>query len=93
MPKWTGRDYSAIASHKVIGANRGRGSVTAIKLTVRQTQVAILIGRGYSYAQIARELGLAVNTVRHHLVQARAAAGVRTSAQLAVMVALLRGKE
>ena len=64
-----------------------------IRLTVRQTQVVILFGRGYNYPGIAQKLGVTTETVRQHLKQARAATGAKTSAQLAVWVALQRGKE
>lgn len=63
-----------------------------VKLTVRQTQVAILYGRGYSCLEIARELDITRVTVIQHLRAARLLVGAKNSAQLAVMVALLRGK-
>ena len=65
----------------------------AAKLTVVETQIAILVGRGHTAKEVGDTLGLKEQSVRDRLRRARGNAGARTSAQLAVMVALARERQ
>lgn len=69
------------------------GEKTAARLTVRETEVAVWLGRGVEPVEIARRMGISYHTVRTHIVHARERAGARTSAQLAVMVAVQRERD
>lgn len=54
------------------------------RLTDRQLQCTVLVGRGLSEDAIARQLGVSGETVKRHLKEARRAYGVTKSAQLVV---------
>lgn len=55
-------------------------------LTPRQLECARLVGRGLTDRQIAREIGVALPTVRWHLQAARERIGAPNRAALAVRV-------
>lgn len=57
------------------------GSVSAARLSAREREVLLLLESGNAGAEIAAELGLAVNTVAQHLASARRKLGVRSSSQ------------
>ena len=67
---------------------------TAVALTRRETEVLQLLARGCSYGEIAKRLGVSVNTVSTHIkklylkleVHTAAAAGMR-SIELRLLVA------
>lgn len=63
------------------------------RLTRRQTEVAVLLGRGLQLREIGERLGIARNTVCVHLKRALAATGARNSPQLAAMVAVQRERD
>ncbi len=52
------------------------------RLTDRQLECTILVGRGLSEAEIGRRLGISSETVKRHLKEARLAYGVTKSIQL-----------
>lgn len=52
-------------------------------LSARETDVATLFGEGLTYKAIARELGLAPNTVRHHIRSIYSKLGVNDKAAIA----------
>jgi DNA-binding NarL/FixJ family response regulator len=56
-------------------------------LTPRQREIAALIARGYSNAEIARELVLETGTVANHVAQILDRLGFRNRTQLAAVVA------
>lgn len=42
--------------------------MTALLLTPRQTQVAVLVARGLGYKEIGKELGMSHHTAKAHVV-------------------------
>lgn len=52
------------------------------RLTERQLQCTLLVGRGLCEVEIARRLGISYETVKRHLKEARLAYGVTKSVQL-----------
>ncbi len=57
------------------------------RLTRRERDVALAYGRGFSVKEVARQLGISVNTVHHHLRIAYDKLGVDNKAELALLVA------
>jgi NarL family two-component system response regulator LiaR len=55
------------------------------RLTAREREVLVLIGRGYRNKQIARELGISEKTVKTHVGRLLAKLGVDDRTQAAVM--------
>ncbi|MBK5006927.1 helix-turn-helix transcriptional regulator [Pseudomonas sp. S32] len=53
------------------------------QLSLRQNEVAVRFGEGMSYKEIARELGLAPHTVRHHIKNIYSKLGIRDKASIA----------
>jgi DNA-binding CsgD family transcriptional regulator len=51
-------------------------------LTPRERQVMMMVARGYSTDEIARELTIGVATVRTHVYRLRCKLGARDKAQL-----------
>lgn len=62
-------------------------------LTVKQTQVVLLLSRGYSHKEVATELGLNPTTVVRHLQAARRRTGARSTMHLVALVAAARERE
>ena len=77
---------SAFQAGRTILQNARRQSEQAkpTRLTERQLQCTILVGRGLSEHAIARKLGISYETVKRHLKEARTAYGVTKSVQLVV---------
>lgn len=75
---------SAFQAGRTIIANARRGGARRERprLTERQLQCTILVGRGLSECEIARRLGISMETVKRHLKEARQAYGVARSVQL-----------
>lgn len=75
---------SAFQAGRTILANARRceGSGERYRLTERQLQCTILVGRGLSECEIAHKLGISMETVKRHLKEARLAYGVAKSVQL-----------
>jgi len=59
-------------------------------LTTRQFEVLVFLSRGYSSKQMARELGLSIDTVKNHLRSLYRTLGVRDRSA-AIAVAFKRG--
>jgi DNA-binding NarL/FixJ family response regulator len=68
------------------GADMAFDALRDIGLTAREADVAALVGKGATNAQIARSLHLSEATVKTHLSHAYAKLGVRTRTELAVLV-------
>ncbi|MBK4995977.1 LuxR family transcriptional regulator [Pseudomonas sp. S37] len=61
----------------------GRARSALQRLSPREYDVARSVGRGQTYKEIARELGLAPNTVRHHIRTIYAKLGVNDKVRVA----------
>ena len=59
----------------------------AVALTQRETEVLQLLARGCSYGEIAKQLGVSINTVSTHIKKLYLKLGVHTAAS-AVMQAI-----
>jgi len=59
-----------------------------VRLTNRQTQIALLLGRGLSPAEVGEKLKLHRNTVYHYLHHGCRRTGAKTNMQLVAMVAV-----
>lgn len=71
------------AARTMVNGVRFRGiSSKRPHLTERQLQCTVLVGQGLAEAQIAKRLGIATETVKRHLKEARLAYGVTKSVQL-----------
>lgn len=97
-PQWTGPQLPAQASpqgyagerlmieSRIVGdlhllTARRRGPME--RLSGREREVALLFGEGRTYKEIARELDLAPNTVRHHIRTIYSKLGVNDKASVA----------
>lgn len=97
-PQWTGPQLPPQASpqgyagaclvieSRIVGdlhllTARRRGPME--QLSSREREVALLFGEGHTYKAIARELGLAPNTVRHHIRTIYSKLGVNDKASVA----------
>jgi DNA-binding CsgD family transcriptional regulator len=69
----------------------GGGPDVEAKLTARELEVARLVSRGLTNAQIAQQLGISTRTVTSHLDHIYNRLGVRTRVALAHWVTLLDG--
>jgi LuxR family quorum-sensing system transcriptional regulator CciR len=83
MAQMIGAFSFAAARVMVMQARLGRRDIRR-PLTDRQLQCTILVGRGMTEAQIAARLGIARETVKRHLKEARATYDVSKSIQLLV---------
>lgn len=63
---------------------------TPPRLSDREAQVLVLVGRGIAATEVAARLGLAVNTVHQHLTMVRRKLGVRSTGE-AVLAARKAG--
>lgn len=63
-PTVTGR---VLSTYRTAAQHTGNGGRGLEELTAREADVLALIGRGYSNAEIARELGIAGVTVKSHV--------------------------
>jgi LuxR family quorum-sensing system transcriptional regulator CciR len=61
---------------------RPRSEVKPRRLTERQLQCTVLVGRGLTEQEIGRRLGISDETVKRHLKEARQAFEVNKSIQL-----------
>lgn len=61
----------------------GRTQGPLQKLSARENDVAVRFGDGRTYKEIARDLGLAPNTVRHHIRAIYSKLGIRDKASIA----------
>lgn len=52
------------------------------QLSAREQEVALLFGRGSTYKEIARQLGVSPNTIRYHLRSIYSKLGTSTKADL-----------
>jgi LuxR family quorum-sensing system transcriptional regulator CciR len=82
MAHWIGSSAFQ-AGRSILASARNRGAmVKRTRLTERQLQCTILVGRGLSEEGIAKRLGISFETVKRHLKEARLACGVTKSVQL-----------
>jgi NarL family two-component system response regulator LiaR len=72
------------AAARLVGSLAG-GDDPLERLTAREREVLVLIGRGYRNKQIARELGISEKTVKTHVGRVLAKLGVDDRTQAAVM--------
>ena len=82
MAHWIGN--SAFQAARMMVNNARNGSVPGARprLTERQLQCTLLVGRGLAEGAIAQRLGISSETVKRHLKEARLAYGVTKSVQL-----------
>lgn len=69
----------------------GRTPSALQRLSPREYDVARSVGRGQTYKEIARELGLAPNTVRHHIRTIYAKLGVNDKVRVAHLLHMPAG--
>ena len=83
MASWVGTSAFQ-AARAILRAARERPSaaVPKVRLTDRQVQCTLLVGRGLCEGEIATRLGISAETVKQHLKDARQAYGVAKSIQL-----------
>jgi len=83
MAHWIGNSAFQ-AARTMIDDVRARGGAPARRprLTERQLQCTLLVGRGLGEVEIAKRLGISYETVKRHLKEARLAYGVTKSVQL-----------
>jgi LuxR family quorum-sensing system transcriptional regulator CciR len=81
MAETVGRVGFEAARALVLSARR-RGRREAPRLTDRQLQCTLLAGRGLTEREIAASLGIAAETVKRHLKEARLSYGVSKTVQL-----------
>ncbi len=89
---WEARDSGARVLVQIVDSDaktrsQARQLQVIFKLTDAETRVAALIGNGMSLPEIARTLGISVNTVKTHAGRCFAKAGVRSQAALARLIA------
>lgn len=82
MALWIGITAFQAARALVIKARNGGRAAAPARLTERQLQCTILVGRGLSEGSIAKRLGVSRETVKRHLKEGRRALGVKKSVQL-----------
>lgn len=82
MAAWIGQSAFQSARTMIEYVRTRGGRETCRRLTERQLQCTLLVGRGLSEAEIARRLGISYETVKRHLKEARLAYGVAKSVQL-----------
>jgi DNA-binding CsgD family transcriptional regulator len=80
-------DALATLESSVPTATRTSGGAPATVLTRRETQVAVLIGRGYTNRQIAGELFITQGTVANHVVHILDKLSYNSRTQVAVWAA------
>jgi LuxR family quorum-sensing system transcriptional regulator CciR len=82
-----GRIAFEAARALVLAARRAGGNGARPRLTQRQLQCTLLAGRGLTERETAEALGIAAETVKRHLKEARLAYGVSKTVQLVARAA------
>jgi len=82
MAQWIGNSAFEAARTMVLNARSRGAPARPPRLTERQLQCTILVGRGLCEEAIAKRLGISFETVKRHLKEARQAYGVMKSVQL-----------
>ena len=82
MAHWIGKCAFQAARTIVNNARHNGMPVKQPRLTERQLQCTLLVGRGLAEGAIAKRLGISAETVKRHLKEARLAYGVTKSVQL-----------
>ncbi|MHB1329827.1 MAG: response regulator transcription factor [Gemmatimonadales bacterium] len=59
--------------------------VRGFVLTLRKVQVLEALSRGFHAKEVARLLGISINTTNQHVVELRRAFGARSNAQLVLL--------
>lgn len=77
----------AMVELRRLGPRRTRGSADSADLTVREREVALLVGEGLTNQQIAGQLRLSVKTVETHLGKVFRKAGVTNRSSLVTTLA------
>ncbi|MFI1988685.1 response regulator [Actinoplanes sp. NPDC020271] len=65
---------------------RARAQARLTALTDRETEVAVLVGRGYSNAEIATELGMSLPTAKGHVSRLLTKLDLNNRVQIALLV-------
>ncbi|BCY12475.1 response regulator transcription factor [Actinoplanes sp. L3-i22] len=68
------------------GTRRARAQGRLAALTERETEVAVLVGRGYSNAEIATELGMSLPTAKGHVSRLLTKLDLNNRVQIALLV-------
>jgi len=82
MAHWIGIFAFQAGRTMLNDTRRGRAAPGPRRLTERQLQCTILVGRGLCEGAIGRRLGISPETVKRHLKEARLSYGVTKSVQL-----------
>jgi LuxR family quorum-sensing system transcriptional regulator CciR len=82
MAQWIGSFAFQAARTMVMTSRKGCAAAEVRRLTKRQLQCTVLVGRGLCEGEIGRCLGISAETVKRHLKEARMAYGVTKSVQL-----------
>ncbi|HYG29176.1 MAG TPA: LuxR family transcriptional regulator [Allosphingosinicella sp.] len=82
MAQWIGCSAFQAGRTILARARYGGPATPRARLTERQLQCTVLVGRGLSEGAIAKRLGISFETVKRHLKEARLACGVTKSVQL-----------
>ncbi|HYJ28816.1 MAG TPA: LuxR family transcriptional regulator [Allosphingosinicella sp.] len=82
MAQWVGNSAFQAARTMVNNVRHPGAPATRPRLTERQLQCTLFVGRGLAEGAIAKRLGIASETVKRHLKEARQAYGVTKSVQL-----------
>lgn len=85
-----GTPLSPAVARAFVDRGDGPGAALGEPLSARETEVLTALARGLTYEDVARCLGLSVNTVRSHVRQIYGKLGVNSRTE-AVMLALRHG--
>ncbi len=77
---------STLPSNTKAAVRSSDSSATATRLSPREREVAVLIGRGLSNRQIAEELNISIATVERHVANSFNKLGVQSRSLVAVWV-------
>ena len=81
---WIGREFLGGVVQALSGRNGVARQCASKPLTPRQLQIVALVANGYSNADIARELLISKNTVKHHLTNIFDRTGMSQRLELAL---------
>lgn len=82
MAHWIGVSAFEAGRHMLADTRKRHALAEPRRLTERQLQCTVLVGRGLCESDIARRLGISAETVKRHLKEARSSYDVTKSVQL-----------